>query len=205
MSRSRAPLRIREMTLADCPRVAEIRVRGWQSAYKGLMPRSYLDGLDVAVELPRRRAHFEQAGQGVVNLVAEWAGEVVGWACHGPYRDGEPLAGGIGNAESAGAPGDAELYAIYVDPDRISRGVGRALLRASVARCAAVGHDRMLLWVVRENAGARRFYERAGFAADGAEEPFEVEGVDVPEVRYARLLGGAGAGLPFPEEGEKGS
>ncbi|MFJ2256837.1 GNAT family N-acetyltransferase [Streptomyces sp. NPDC087844] len=188
MSRSTAPPHIREMTLSDCPRVAEIRVRGWQSAYTGMMPRSYLDGLDVSAELPRRRAHFERAaGTDVVNLVAESAGVVVGWACHGPHRGGEP------RARDAGGPGDAELYAIYVDPDRIGHGVGRALLRASVERCAAAGHDRMLLWVLRENAGARRFYERAGFATDGAEESHEVEGVEgveVPEVRYVRPLKG---------------
>ncbi|MFE7035726.1 GNAT family N-acetyltransferase [Streptomyces sp. NPDC057621] len=184
MSRTDTPPHIREMTLSDCPRVAEIRIRGWQSAYKGLMPQAYLDGLDVAVELPRRRAHFEQAGPGVVNLVAESAGQVVGWACHGPYRGGEP------RAQDAGGAGDAELYAIYVDPGRTGGGVGRALLLASVERCAAAGHDRMLLWVLRENAGARRFYERAGFTADGTEEPYEVEGVEVPEVRYARPLEG---------------
>ncbi|MFS8201334.1 N-acetyltransferase family protein [Streptomyces sp. CWNU-52B] len=183
MDRSPTPVRIREMTLADCPRVAEIRVRGWQRAYQGLMPQPYLDGLTVADELPRRRAHFERAGAGVVNLVAQRAGEVVGWSCHGPYREGERRTG------------DAELYAIYVDPDRTARGTGGALLRESLTRCAVTGHERMLLWVLRENVRARRFYERAGFAADGAEEPFEVEGVEVPEVRYARLLGGGGAGL----------
>ncbi|NUL25824.1 hypothetical protein HRW17_26205, partial [Streptomyces lunaelactis] len=46
----------------------------------------------------------------------------------------------------------------------------------------------MLLWVLKENDRARRFYEKAGFAPDGAEEPFEVDGVAVPEVRYARAL-----------------
>lgn len=40
-------LRVREMTLGDCDRVSEIRVRGWQSAYRGLMPQSYLDALSV--------------------------------------------------------------------------------------------------------------------------------------------------------------
>ncbi|CAM5533499.1 hypothetical protein SAURM35S_02305 [Streptomyces aurantiogriseus] len=29
---------VREMTLADCDRVSEIRIRGWQTAYRGLMP-----------------------------------------------------------------------------------------------------------------------------------------------------------------------
>jgi GNAT superfamily N-acetyltransferase len=172
-------IHIREMTLDDCLRVAEIRVRGWQTAYQGMMPRTYLDGLDVEDEVQRRRTLFAQAGEGVVNLVAEWGGEVVGWACHGPYREGELRTG------------DAELYAIYVHPGRLARGVGRALLRESTARCGAAGHDRMLLWVLKENASARRFYEKAGFVADGAEEPFEVDGAEVPEVRYVRVLGGA--------------
>ncbi|MCX5600450.1 GNAT family N-acetyltransferase [Streptomyces phaeochromogenes] len=180
--RLRAPfatLHVREMALADCPRVAEIRVRGWQTAYQGMMPQAYLDGLDPAEDVERLRARFEGAGVGVESLVAEWDGDVVGWACYGPYREGQVRTA------------DAELYAIYVAPDRLAHGVGRALLRESVSRCTAAGHGRMLLWVLRENANARRFYEKAGFAPDGAEEPFEVESVEVPEVRYARVLGGS--------------
>ena len=49
----------------------------------------------------------------------------------------------------------------------------------------------MFLWVLKGNARARRFYVRAGFRADGAEEPFEVDGVGVPEVRYVRVLTGS--------------
>ncbi|MEV6194633.1 GNAT family N-acetyltransferase [Streptomyces sp. NPDC051920] len=168
--------RIREMTLDDCERVAEIRVGGWRSAYKGLIPQSYLDRLSVAEDAARRRERLGQGDAAVVNLVAERAGRVVGWACHGPGRDDEVRSG------------DAELYAIYVDPDVLGQGVGQALLRESVDRCAAAGHERMLLWVLKENTAARRFYERAGFGPDGAEEPFEADGVAVPEVRYARVL-----------------
>lgn len=170
-------LRVREMTLADCDRVAEIRTRGWRSAYRGLIPQSYLDGLSVEEDAERRRTYLSQGDGSVVNLVAEDAGgELGGWACHGPYRDDEVLTA------------DAELYAIYVHPDQVGQGVGRALLTESVTRCTAAGHGRLLLWVLKENDRARRFYERAGFRADGAEEPFEVDGVAVPEVRYARTL-----------------
>ncbi|MFJ8189326.1 GNAT family N-acetyltransferase [Streptomyces sp. NPDC096094] len=165
------------MTLADCDRVSAIRIRGWQTAYRGLMPQPYLDGLDVSADAERRREFFTRAPDDLVNLVAEDdGGEVVGWACHGPYRDGEQRTA------------DAELYALYVDAGRFGTGIGQALLRESVRRCTAAGHARMLLWVVEGNARARRFYERAGFGADGAEEPFEVDGVAVPEVRYARRL-----------------
>ncbi|MFC9503461.1 GNAT family N-acetyltransferase [Streptomyces sp. NPDC057002] len=165
------------MAFADCDRVAEIRVRGWQSAYRGLIPQAYLDGMSPAEDAERRRTYFAQADDSVVNLVAEDAGgELVGWACHGPYRDGEVRTE------------DAELYAVYVHPEHLGRGVGRALLVESAERCSRAGHGRLLLWVLKENGRARRFYERAGFDADGAEEPFEVAGTTVPEVRYARPL-----------------
>ncbi len=172
----RAP-RVRRMTFADCGRVSEIRVEGWRTAYQGLVPQPYLDGLDAGRDAERRRALFTRAADGVVHLVAEDEhGTVVGWGCHGPYRDGEQRTA------------DAELYALYVDPGRLGAGVGRALLGESVRACAAAGHPRMLPWVLKGNTRARRFYTAAGFGPDGAEESFEVEGVPVSEVRYARPL-----------------
>lgn len=166
-------LTVRPMAPADCDRVSEIRIRGWQHAYRGMMPQSYLDGLSVARDAEWRRSHFSpRPTDGVVNLIAERDGEIVGWAAHGPYRDGEVRTE------------DAELYAIYVDTAHLGSGVGRALLERSVRQCLV--QPRMFLWVLKENTRARRFYERAGFRADGAEEPFEVEGIDVPEVRYVK-------------------
>ena len=172
-----AGVRVREMLLADCEQVARIRVRGWQTAYRGLVPQSYLDAMDTAEEAGRRRALFARAPEGTVSLVAEDGdGRVVGWAVHGPYREGELFTA------------DAELYALYVAPGRSGAGVGRALLGETVHRCGEAGHPRMLLWVLRGNTRARRFYELSGFGPDGTEESFEVEGVAVPEVRYARHL-----------------
>ncbi|WP_234425764.1 GNAT family N-acetyltransferase [Streptomyces kebangsaanensis] len=170
-----APL-VRRMTLADCDRVAEIRVRGRRSAYPGLMPQSYLDTLSAERDAERCRTRLARDDGSVVDLVAELDGEVLGWACHGPYRGGEVLTG------------EPELYALFVDPARCGGGIGRTLLAEAVRRCTTFGHTRMFLWVLKENTGARRFYERAGFRADGTAQSFEVDGVAVPEVRYVREL-----------------
>ncbi|MGX4688911.1 N-acetyltransferase family protein [Streptomyces sp. JNUCC 63] len=164
------------MTLADCGRVSEIRVRGRQSAYPGLMPQSYLDTLSVEQDAEQCRTRLARDDGSVVDLVAELDGEIFGWACHGPYRDGEVLTG------------ESELYTLFVDPARCGGGIGRALLTEAVRRCTASGHMRMFLWVLKGNTGARRFYERAGFRADGTEQSFEVDEVAVPEVRYVRSL-----------------
>ncbi|MFI1962948.1 GNAT family N-acetyltransferase [Streptomyces pathocidini] len=175
-------LRVREMTEADIEAVAAIRVRGWQFAYAGLMPQAYLDAMTVEEDAERRREHFARGRLAADNLVAERGGSVVGWSCTGPCRDED--------AE----PGDGELYALYVRPDQVATGVGRALLTESVRRATARGHAHLRLWVLQGNTRARRFYESAGFTPDGAEEPYEVDGVPVPELRYALPLP-----LPLPQ------
>jgi hypothetical protein len=43
-----------------------------------------------------------------------------------------------------------------------------------------------VLWVLEGDARARRFYEIAGWVADGTERTSEVFGVTVREVRYRR-------------------
>uniref|UniRef100_A0AAU3H7N6 GNAT family N-acetyltransferase n=1 Tax=Streptomyces sp. NBC_01401 TaxID=2903854 RepID=A0AAU3H7N6_9ACTN len=160
------------MTPDDCAAVAEIRVRGWQRAYAGLIPQAYLDAMDIARDAEHRRARLT-ANAAPANLVAEAPDTTVtGWACYGPSRD-----------EDA-PPGTAELYALYVHPDRIGTGTGRTLLTEAIARARADGFTGLSLWVLRGNTHARRFYERAGFHPDGTEDSSETGGALVPEVRY---------------------
>lgn len=56
----------------------------------------------------------------------------------------------------------SELHALYVLPEHQGQGVGARLLDAagSVTR----------LWVLKDNAGARRFYEARGWRAEGTEQ-----------------------------------
>jgi hypothetical protein len=44
------------------------------------------------------------------------------------------------------------------------------------------------LWVLQDNARARRFYSQAGWAADGAAKTDDVDGFPLLEVRYRRPL-----------------
>ncbi|WP_329024829.1 GNAT family N-acetyltransferase [Streptomyces sp. NBC_00690] len=170
-------VQIRDMTIEDCDAVASIRVRGWQYAYAGLMPQSYLDAMDTAEMAVKVRGWLSTAGPSrVTHLVAERAGDVVGWACLGPCRD-------EGTTSQQG-----EIYALYAHPEVVSTGVGRALMAELTTRAHDQGLHELLLWVVEGNDRARRFYARAGFEPDGLEEPFEMAGVQIPELRYRRAL-----------------
>ncbi|MBC9713327.1 GNAT family N-acetyltransferase [Streptomyces sp. TRM66268-LWL] len=179
-------LRVREMTEADLDDVAEIRVRGWQFAYRGLMPQSYLDAMSPEADAAARRKRWADPRPGAVGLVAEREGRVIGFAAFGPTRD-EDLAAGA-----------HEVYALYVHPDGIGTGAGRALMDESLDRCRTAGVELVVLWVLIGNHRARRFYERAGFGPDGTSTAYDVDGVAVPEVRYARRLGGPPAGDTAP-------
>jgi GNAT superfamily N-acetyltransferase len=178
-------LAIRELTASDAEAVAQARVQGWRHAYAGLVPQQVLDGMDAEAFAAGLRGALLDMPPQHVHLVADLEGEgVVGWTCFGPYRPVEEIGD---EAREPGAPW-GELYAIYVLPALIGRGLGRALMGAALDGLAAQGHGRARLWVLRGNAPSRRFYERAGFAPDGAANVLEMAGEPVTEVRYARSL-----------------
>ncbi|WP_327733127.1 GNAT family N-acetyltransferase [Streptomyces nojiriensis] len=163
---------VRMMTEADVAAVSEIRVTGWQAAYAGIVPRSYLDRMTVEADAHQRRKYFTKPDKSTIDLVAVDAeGAVVGWACLGPSRT------------AAG-----ELYALYVQPSLIGSGIGRALLQAVHANALTSGFGSVLLWVLTDNTRARRFYERAGYVADGAVQADDYDGVSLTEVRYRIAL-----------------
>jgi GNAT superfamily N-acetyltransferase len=168
---------IRAMAVADVAAVGLVHVRAWQTAYRGVMPDSYLDGLRAEDRAEMWRAAVEVARPRVGLDVIEADGEIVGFACYGPDRDaGEHEAG--------------ELVAINLDPDHWRHGLGRRLVRHVTSELSRLGYRRAVLWVVRENDRARRFYESEGWTYDpGSDRVETVQDAPVNEVRYSRRLG----------------
>jgi len=171
---------IREATVADAAAIARVHVASWDVAYRGLVPHAVQAATTVEVRTGQWRPILsgEAAYPGSTNLVALVDGEIVAFACHGPSREDlwpPPSARG-------------ELYALYAEPSAWGGGVGRALLGASVAGLRDAGHADALLWVLRGNTRARRFYERMGWVPDGGLRDQESERLPVPAVRYVRAL-----------------
>ena len=126
----------------------------------------------MPIDSARWRRQIETPPRGWTIYVAELDGHLRGFVAVGPSRDG----GKVG-----------ELYAIYVDPDTWSTGVGRALIEQAEVRLAE-RYDDATLWVLDDNPRARRFYERAGWQTDGARKTEQRLGVATIEVRYAKQL-----------------
>jgi GNAT superfamily N-acetyltransferase len=169
----RAPVLIRRALPTDARAVAEIAVRGWQAAYRGLMPDEFLDRLAVAGrETAWRETLDRDTDGGVPAWLAERAGRAVGFASSGPPRDMDvPLPA-------------AELYAVYVLPQEWRSGVGRSLLHTAAAYWRERGATHLVLWVLEGNARARAFYEAMAWRLDGGRQQLEIAGVNLTEVRY---------------------
>ena len=161
---------IRGATEADLDRVAEIRTRSWQAAYRGILDDATLDGLDAADEAARWRGFWPDFPRnGSTLLVATVARSIAGYALvRDRCRD-----------ES---PGDdvGELIAIYLDPDAWGGGAGQVLFDAATSALQRAGCRAAVLWTFSANDRARRFYERNGWAPDGAEDTWAGQ----PELRY---------------------
>ena len=163
-------MNIRPATGNDALAIESLRVRAWRAAYRHIFPPAELDAMPV--DERRWRPRLESPPAGWTTLVAERDGTVVGFASVGPSRDELGLG---------------ELYAIYVDPEQWSSGAGRALIEAAESALASEYQD-ATLWVLDDNPRACRFYERAGWAVDGATKAEERWGVRALELRYRKRL-----------------
>ena len=59
----------------------------------------------------------------------------------------------------------SELYAIYLHPEYIGKGAGKALLEACACYASSNGFNAMIAMVLSRNSLARAFYERSGAQA----------------------------------------
>lgn len=164
---------VRPSTVDDQEAIAAIRVATWRSAYRGIVPAGFLDAMDPVAQGARRRARFGTRPQTDYEYVAGTRDQIVGFVHGGRYRDDDDPATGSG-----------EVYALYVLPGTQGSGAGGTLLGVAVEHLRERLMTPVLLWVLRDNAQSRRFYERCGFVTDGGEHLFEVDGVPLPEVRY---------------------
>lgn len=185
-------LRIREAVETDAAVMSEIQIRSFRAAYRGVVPASYLDGLDPGrwQEIWTRRVGERDGGRTV--LVAEMDGEVVGFAYLGPSPDPDRA-------------GDGHLFSIHLDPERRGRGLGASLMDEVVRLLALAGFGHATLWVMEANQPAQRFYRRLGWRPDGARriEGLALEGEPGPSVevvRFRRALDRAGTPSSKPGE-----
>ena len=85
-------------------------------------------------------------------------------------------------------PAGCEIALIYTHPRMWGSGAGRALLAAGEAALRAAGCTEATLWTEERNERPRRFYESAGWRADGEAKERVWNGAPLRELRYRKAL-----------------
>jgi ribosomal protein S18 acetylase RimI-like enzyme len=152
----------------DAAAIARVHVASWRSTYRGLLPDDFLASLSAPAYAERWRRTLSDRSSLV--YVAENAQGVIGFASGGRERAGEDGYSG-------------ELYAIYILEDAQGHGHGRRLVQAVAGGLRDLGLQNMIVWVLRENAPARRFYERLG-GMYVREQPITIGSTTLQEVSY---------------------
>lgn len=153
---------------SDSAAIARVHVATWRTAYRGILPDDFLASLDESFYAERWERTLVDATTRV--YVAENADGIIGFASGGRERAGEDGYTG-------------ELYAIYVLQEAQGRGHGRRLVRAVVGGLRELRLPDMLVWVLRDNAPARGFYESLG-GKYVREQPITVGATQLQEVSY---------------------
>ena len=159
---------VRAANIEDAGLIAKVHVATWRTAYRGLLPDEFLESLTEANYEERWRRTMHDGTSRV--YVAEQDARVVGFASGGRERAGE-----VGY--------DGELYALYVLETAQRRGHGRRLVRAVVNGLREMGLVDMIVWVLRDNPTARKFYERLGGIYIRS-QPIMIGSASLQEVSY---------------------
>lgn len=155
------PMTIRAATLEDVAAIADVHMRSWRVAYRGIIPDQALADLDRAWILglwaERLRSDSTEPEAGM--LVAERAGTVVAFAGFAPADDPE--------APERSGKRVMELGSFYSVPEVWGSGLNRELSAAVHTAMLKGPCDEAFLWVLTANSRARRFYEAWGWRDTG--------------------------------------
>ena len=132
---------IRKATKDDALQIAEILVEDWKLAYRGIIDSNFLDSMSVEERYQRELQRYQ------IYTVAAAGEEILGFSWNETTDD-----------EAA----DCEIIALYVRYAKRKSGIGRTLFQNSLDLFRAAGKKRMIVWCLKENDEARKFYEKLG-------------------------------------------
>lgn len=140
---------IRRAVADDADALAHLHVDVWEDAYIGLIPDRIFHERRATIPERVDRWRLNLATSPATTTVVEDETGLIGFASIGPGRDDDIAI-------------EEEVWALYVRAAWWGRGVGHALIAATLAE------RRAYLWVLDGNQRAIAFYCRHGFVADGA-------------------------------------
>ena len=159
-------MEIRRITKTDdLEKIGNIYAQSWKTAYKGIVPQSYLDALSGS-------------RWSAVLLKSDYAAYVI--TAGGEYIGTSSICA----AREQNMEGWGEIISIYLLPEYFGTGYAGMLLAAVMDALLSDGYKDIYLWVLQENKRAQRFYEKHGFRQTPDRITIEIAGKELTEVRF---------------------
>lgn len=166
-------MNIREAKINDVNELADVHVKSWQSAYKGLIPDDILENID--------REDWAEMWLGAIR---DKPYETIASLCH------DKIVGFANFGESQnedGAPPNGEIRAIYVLKDYWRMRIGTELLKYA-EEFLKRKYQHAVLWVLDTNHRAIEFYQKQGYAEDGAKKTETIFEATLSEIRMTKNI-----------------
>ena len=162
---------IREATVNDASRTAEIDAISSRYAYQSILSEELLKDLTVESRVP---VHTRWLSEKRFDMYV--------------YED--PATGIVKGMMGMGPCGDEdkneafELHFIYVDPAYVRQGIGTEMIRFFEQKGKEKGFGEFVIWVLEENEMGRNCYEKNHYRPDGKEKIFKRW--NKREIRYVK-------------------
>lgn len=138
---------IRLNRIEDQEAMARIKIDSWKATYKNIIDQKYLDSLDYDIQTNKYIDSFDEYKNAV--LVAEDINShnIIGYACF---------------STESNEYADSELISLYLDTKHLRKGIGTSLFREVTKELKKYNKKTMILWCIKENTNAIKFYEKLG-------------------------------------------
>ena len=133
---------------SDAPKIAKLHATNWVKNYRGILDDHYLDFVVNEDRINVWEKRFMSPNPDMYVILAEDKSDLVGFGCVF-FNEHEKYGAYLDN--------------LHVLENYSGRGIGKALMSllasAIISKC---DRDDMYLWVLKENPGAIRLYEKLG-------------------------------------------
>ena len=141
-------IKIRNIKKEDIPKVVDIQIDAWRTAYKEIIDSQYLKEMNKEDKIKQREKDYKQDRF----IVAEMNNEVVGFCRY--------IAN---NSETPEVPeADCEILALYVKSNLKQNGIGKTMFEYAKNEFIKQQKTKMVLWCLNDNEPSKRFYEKMG-------------------------------------------
>ncbi|GJH18199.1 GNAT family N-acetyltransferase [Caballeronia novacaledonica] len=159
---------LRAATVDDTALIASMHTRSWASAYRGILPDTYLDRDLQGERVAHWNTRMKDVAAGAASVfIAEHEGEPVGFIC-------------LVEPDETGSVLVDNLHAM---PGHRGLGTGTVMLDEAARWARSRGARQLYLSVLEQNAAAIGFYESRGWKC-AEREADHAGGIDVFSLRY---------------------